>query len=556
MKKVIGRECRNIVHLEAIEDKREDTHVISEILHYEDGTKEKKLTLLKNYQRPFWITKEHYRNHEQKKEAEDIEKLDKHYSTVSELGKNIAIRLGKRYIGRTHIRDVIDSPYVYGIDVTSGTLLRNHYHRTFPDFNTPWSIAVLDFEADPLTGEVFMVSLVMSDKIYTVVDKNFYGDMREVEQKVEYLFQKYVPDCDFKNITDKEITLVDNDLDVVLKVMDKAHKWMPDIIAVWNISYDIQTAMLGILHKYDIDPAEVFSDPSLPKELKYFKFKEGPRQKLTESGKFTPVPPHEQWHYVFAPAHFIWIDAMSTYNFVRVGGKNVPGGYSLDNILEYELKGNMQKLKFGEESKYKGVEWHLYMQANKKLEYTVYNQWDCGSIITLDDKTKDLKTTLPMFSGDSGFELFNSSPKRIVEALHFFYEEHGQIPGCKGTKRDDDKILGLANWIVLLPSHRVAEMGIPVVFEGKEIRTNTRSYVFDADCVSSYPSDGLAANVSRDTTKRKLINIKGIKQPTFMKQNINLFYGKVNDIEWSNTMLSLPTLSNLYNNLKDELEAI
>jgi len=67
----------------------------------------------------------------------------------------------------------------------------------------------------------------------------------------------------------------------------------------------------------------------------------------------------------------------------------------------------------------------------------------------------------------------------------------------------------------------------------------------NTSCVSSYPSDTMAANVSKDTTVKELVSIDGIDKEVFRLQNINLFFGNVNSVEYATTMYNLPTLVEL-----------
>ena len=55
----------------------------------------------------------------------------------------------------------------------------------------------------------------------------------------------------------------------------------------------------------------------------------------------------------------------------------------------------------------------------------------------------------------------------------------------------------------------------------------------------------MAANVSKDTTVKELIDIKGIDKEVFRLQNINLFFGSVNSVEYCTTMYNLPNLYEL-----------
>lgn len=63
--------------------------------------------------------------------------------------------------------------------------------------------------------------------------------------------------------------------------------------------------------------------------------------------------------------------------------------------------------------------------------------------------------------------------------------------------------------------------------------------------VSGYPSNGQAANVSKETTSREIIDIEGIDKETFRLQNINLLSGPINSVSYCTEMLNFPTLLNL-----------
>lgn len=60
--------------------------------------------------------------------------------------------------------------------------------------------------------------------------------------------------------------------------------------------------------------------------------------------------------------------------------------------------------------------------------------------------------------------------------------------------------------------------------------------------MSGYPSNGQLANVSKDTTIRELLEVEGIEKEEFKKQNINLFFGPVNHVEYCTEMYNFPTV--------------
>lgn len=551
MKDVVRAECRFVFHRPATANNL-DTHFVKELLHYKDGSTRKRLRAITNFKRPVWVTKEHYRNHKNKKEAEDLSRLNKLITTESAMPKIIASQLGNRYVGVKDMRTIKRSPYVYGADVNSRTYIKKLYQDKYGDKPSDYEICVLDTEVDTLANELTIISICTNVKMLTVITKRFLRKISnkptaeemsdEVIRKLEYLYQKHIPKTDTSEKIKHEFKIVETPLDAVLLTMKTAHEWQPDIMTGWNITYDLEV-ILDILRKAGISPAKVFSDPSVPDNLKHFRLKYGATQKVTESGKFTPINIESQWHSVDAPATFFWIDAMAAHRFIRVGGKSIPGGYGLDNILKHELGDKLGKLKFDDPkiATTKGIEWHRYMTAERPLEYVIYNQWDVMSIIELDSKTTDLTTVLPMLSGVSGFDIFNSGPKRIVDAMHFYYIEHGKVLGTKDPIVEDKSLLGLGDWIVLLPSYRTGDHG-SAVMDSDTGNGNVRLFVYDSDAVSSYPSNTRAANVSAATTLKEIVSIEDKELAEFRLHNINLMFGKVNALSYGGYMFGLPTV--------------
>lgn len=553
-KKIVSKECRSVTHLPGIPNVREDTHIVKEILHYDDGTSAPNLNIINNFKRPYWLVKEMHQNFKQKRESIEKTKCNMYTSTETDLAANIGMRLGFRYIGVKDIRKIRDSPYVFGIDITSSTYINSIYKEKYPDKITNYTVGVYDIEADVDTQEISIASISTDDVICTYINKSLLNNsidgtscIKELNAKyqdrLKNMYNTYIPKTDISTNMRREYVFVENELEVVLQSIAKAHELGPDIISVWSINYDMPI-LLNVLKKHSIDPKNVFSDPKLPPNLRYFKYKEGQVSKTTASGKVTPVNSEAQWHVTTCPASFVWLDAMSAYNFIRVGGKQVPGGYGLDNILKTELGDKLGKLKFKDDpamQNLKGRAWHEYMVEHKPLEYIIYNQWDNMSMSHLDISTNDLRQVLPMLSGVSLFDVFNSGPKRIVDALHFFYLDNGMVLGTKDNRERPGGHLGLGKWIVILPADRRKENGLKLFGEDGPV-SNIKTYVYDSDQVSGYPSDGQAANVSRDTTKKEILGIEGYDKDDIKGKNVNLLFGKINALGYGKDMFKLPTL--------------
>lgn len=86
--------------------------------------------------------------------------------------------------------------------------------------------------------------------------------------------------------------------------------------------------------------------------------------------------------------------------------------------------------------------------------------------------------------------------------------------------------------------------------EDDQLTTNIKTYVFDLDAVSSYPSDTIAANVSKDTTRRELLSIDGMNLEDYRLKNINLFFGHVNAVDYCTSMFKFPTIKELIDKIK------
>lgn len=560
--KVIGRECKFAIHIPSKEYDGDDLHYVKEIEYYEDGTKKPKIRLIKNFQRSFWITRPNKRNHKDKKEWEHLDNLLEKRCTQSRLRDEVARSLGMAW-SREPIKKLLNSPYIYGTDITSTSLIKHEYFKRYPDFISSYSVATFDIETDVIhgTNDAIMATLTFEGHVYTVVIASFLTGISQVEelyrQKVREYIGEHIDNLDLKF----ELYIAEDTVDLIKAIFKKAHEWKPDFLAIWNMDFDIPR-ILSILEKYGVDPLDVIADPDLPRELRICKYKQGPKKKVTASGKVIPINPAAQWHTLECTSSFYVIDAMCSFKHIRLSKQEEPS-YALDPILKKYLK--FGKLKFDKADQYKDLKWHQFMQTHYKIEYMVYNNFDSISMVALENKLKDLSFTLPSFSATTDFWNFKSQPKKIADALFFFCREKGYILGSVGMTYEkqqeeveeagpeddddedvnrDDKTLSLKDWIVTLKSH-MSVLGLPLIEEDESILTNIRCFVYDSDCVSAYPSATTVANVSKGTTLRELISIEGIKEEEFRMQNMNFILGEVNAIEYCQSMFNLPKAEDL-----------
>jgi hypothetical protein len=568
--KVIARECRFAVHIPTKRSDIPDVHFVKEQVHIQnaDGTVEIKpnVKLVSNFTRPFWVTKQSYRNHEQKKEWEDVGKLNKIECTQSELRDTVAKALDKPW-SREQLKELSASPFLYGSDIHSASIIKKRYEEQYPNALSGYTTATLDVETDVVFGtfKIIMCTLTFRCKdhikVYTAVIDSFVHGFAMIQERVDAMMDKYLGEYVKKYDIRSELVICDSEFDIVKKCLDKAHEWKPDWLAIWNMDFDVPK-LIAACENAGVDPKDVFCDPIVPKQLRFFRYKQGPKKKVTASGKVIPINPANQWHSAFFPGSFYIIDAMCVYRQIRLAKQEEPS-YSLDAILTKEL--GIRKLKFEAADSYIAIRWHQFMQSEYKIEYIIYNRFDCISMVELEMKIKDLTFTLPSFAGTTVFDRFNSQPKKIADAMHWFLLQNGKVEGTVApspkekvisddAEGDDDpdvdengepavpevQTLSLKDWVITLPAHLMTESGLKCIEEDRELATNVYCYVADSDAISSYPSDMSALNVSKETTLRELIGMDEVPEHLFRMQNINLLSGPTNAIEYCTTMFQLP----------------
>lgn len=543
-------ECRFAIHLPSKPaEGTPDVHLIKEQQHITraDGSTAivPNVRFVKNYKRPFWTTTKQYQNHVQKKEWEEVDKLNQTFTTQSELRNSVAKALGKGW-SKDYLRQLSSSPFLYGSDISSTSYIKMQYMQQYPDALSGYTIATLDVETDVVHGtkDIIMltVTFIAGDhiKLLTVVKRGFVAGLTDVAGRVETAMRHYLGDYVERLDIRSELVLCDTEIEIVQQSFAKIHEWKPDFLSIWNMDYDTPK-IIEACEKAGVAPKDVFCDPSVPTELRMFKYIQGKKQRETASGKKVPINPADQWHSVLCPASFIVIDAMCVYRQIRLAEQAEPS-YSLDAILGKML--GIRKLKFDVADKYIGLRWHQFMQTEYPIEYIIYNRFDCISMIELELKTKDLAFTLPSFAGCTDFSRFNSQPKKIADSMHFFLLAENHVAGTVGMTDDDaedvDEILSRDDWIITLPAHLMTDGGMRCIEEDPNMVTNVYAMVADSDAVASYPSDISSCNVSKETTKREVISIEGIEESVFRLQNINLLSGPTNAIDYCVTMFGFP----------------
>lgn len=582
----IQYECKHAVYVEAQDGREEDILFVKEVQHLPDGTQRRGTRVIRNYVRPFWVTREGFRKHNDKKEWEKIERVQEYKSTQVKLVKSVCRALG-RAPAKTTLRMLARSPYLYGTDISTPALLKGYYQQKWPEAISPNTVAILDTETDTLKKnksepgfeEIVMSSLVMEDgprafKIYHVVTEEFAKRMgTDPEAQIREKFAKYVqPKLDIfgakKNDNgtltlldpvkvNLEIKFVKTAGDVAFEMVQRCHVWQPDILSIWNMDFDI-TKMIEVLERYGYDLADVWSDPKVPKDFRFFRYIQGPSQKVTASGKTMALAPAERWHTVYTPASFYVLDAMCVYLKIRIA-KGKEASYALDYILQKDLADSdpeIRKLKFEEASHVTGLDWHMLMQERYPAEYSAYNMFDCLSMAMLDQKTTDIQQMVSILCGVSEYRIFPSQPKRTCDDLHFVTLSKGLVIGTTSDQMESDldKITtSMDGWIVTLPSYLVSDDGLHMMQELPNLSSYAYAHVYDLDVESTYPNGTVLTNQSKETTAREMGKIKGLDQTTQRAVGVNLTGGHVNAVEICCNVFQAPTMDVLLKAFKEQL---
>lgn len=554
---IISRECKFVIHCgKPKHGNKKDLHLVKEIINYEDGSSERKLTPIYDFKRPYWVTKKGFRNHEEKKESEKIDRLQKYKSTQSDLVNNIANSLGEPWFNG-NLRKISASPYLYGSDIKSEAIIKKIYMDKYKDVCTKNTLAVFDIETNMLDGsnDIIMASITEENNSYTVIDKKIFTEFNkrnnlsnkpeDIIRRLKSLYVKYMETYEKEktkqNAKDWEIELVDTELSVAINCFKKAHKWQPDFVSIWNMDFDIPK-VVSVLEKNRIEPKLVFSDPTVPKEYQFFKYVQGKQQKVSSSGVTGGISPANQWHSVYCPSSFYLIDSMCVYRRLRKQ-KAEEQSYSLDSIAEKEI--GFGKLDFPEADGYEKGAWHIFMQENYLYEYTLYNLFDCKLILMLDSKTKDLENNFMIAAGYSHFSDFPSNPKMVVDVYHYYCLENNEVIGSTSSNLKteiDSKTLSPKGWITMLPACIYTEDGYKVIQDKEVLTTNIYTDVADLDVSAAYPHGGICCNVSKRTTMKTIIELEGVEEEIVRYQSINLSGGASNATEFCTNLLGSPEL--------------
>ena len=579
-KKIVGYEFKHSSYVVSSANQTDDAVIIKERIHYDDGSTEPNIRIKRNFQKPFYVVRDSYRAFKQKRTWVEREHCREYHSNQRQL-KDAAARALKA--GTQGGMKIINrNPYIAGTDISPQVLLKHKYRTKFPDLVTYNTTCHLDIESDMHTRErdMNMISVSMGNKIFQAIVQSFLGTIVDPIEKIKRLQQteiiprlhdnklkpfwkKYCKENKLKEddftfekwyqlnafnlpvkredvVLDSEIIIVNTPAQAVVETFKRVHEWKPDILSIWNLPFDLGK-MTAALEKEGWDPKDVYCDPSIPRDLRYFNFREGAAKIEDANGKSDSKDPWDRWHAVTAPSSFFWADQMSVRRFVRRHLSKEPS-YSLGNVLERVL--GHGKLKGDDLTTATGADWHRVMQSEHKIFYCIYNQWDNLGAQLLDETTLDLCFTFPNQCQYSELQSYGSQGRKLGDDLYFFLLEQGFIlSGVSDIMESemDKHSVTLEGWICTLAAHLIHhEMGRKILTESGGVFTKIVKLVLDIDVKSSYPSTGVWMNIARDTIYRVMCAMVGVEFEQQRRAGLNLPSGRVNAIDIGTTICNMP----------------
>ena len=470
------------------------------------------LAIYQDPQRPFWVTKEAFRDHVYKKEFEDIDKCDQIVCHDSELEERLELALGYApSFRKRRLRQLCNSPYVYGADIDTETLIKQSYVNRVPVGKVAqFSKGNFDIEAEVRDDHrINIITFIHEHQIYTAALKEYCkihnedGSVKEATEedccnviydKLGYYFAEHKFELNFYIARDE--------VDLITWIFKKIHLHKTDYIGVWNMNFDLPH-ILKRLEELHVDPAPIMCHPDVPEEYKFVYFHED--KKATQH--FT-----DKWHWMTIAGYSQFIDSMCLYARLRkVSGRE--SSYSLDDISTKEL--GHGKLHFGSLTN------HWYLQNYKFLDYIAYNVNDVLIMQLMEWKNNDMGA----LCGLTGMSLLSQFSKQTIMVKNDAYNygrKAGKVPASASMNMmtEYDGMMGKAGGTVLPPDKAIG-MRINAV---REFQRPTLVFAMnnDLDVTSTYPSIVSAFNISKETSLATVIGING--HPL---QDTELFFGGI-----------------------------
>lgn len=535
-----------------------DTDIITAriIEHTEDGRKIPHFKIIKDYERPAWITLPQHRKYNDKKTYESIDRLTKIKSTEARMPKAICQALGIRYHKGLFLNNLLASPYVYGLAPKVTSLLKHKIRSKWPEAVSDNVLAVGDIETSMLDDDehILCMAITCKEKVYLAVLEDFVKGIENPIEKLQIAAKEYLNETIQGRNCEYEFEIVKTSANVVIKCLNKLHQLKPDFLGFWNMNFDIPKCIKA-LEDEGLRPEDYFNDPSVPRKYQHLKYRQQDENKTSAGGRTLKKAVSELWHTLENHASWYVIDPMCFYRKNRVHLKQ-ERSYALDYIGDKLI--SMKKLRFGVANHLgEGAkQWHRFMQEKYPIEYCIYCIQDCILVELINEKTKDITETVQQSADTAEYHTMFNLPNALEHGFFFeMLQDYGVVLGQAGTnmRRELDKyIIDADNIIVMLPSHLIEDNGLKLFKDADNIISQCRAAAADDDIESTYPSGQETMNLERETIRRELVSIEGMSESQQKQIGYAIASGIVNSIQICRELYNYPTIFEL-NDLIDKI---
>lgn len=552
-KDLLDRECKHATYSVHKYGEMSDMLTIKEYLTFKDGVRVPNIRKVKDYERPYWITKNHLRDHPDKIEFEDLDNLDEYKCTQVRLRESICYNLG--YGNPSHgLRRLARSPYLYGLDIGPEVFMKQSYMDRWPDAFRNNHVTIIDAETNMFSDwkEPLMWSYVDNDEIILYVSGTFAAGINDyagevidiyrrqldmwIEPIKKKLFSKRLGS--YPEYLDKivnmpvSVVILDDFYECTETMVNKLKSTHTDIVTGWNVFFDADVMTTAIL-KAGKDPADILSPHTVPEEYRWWFIEEGKAERITSSGVKMNLEPQERWHKMLGTCTFKMLDAMQTHYQLRKAKGKEPGGYGLDAIMQRHLgAGKCVFPELGHNIPEGTSIWHMEMQKNHKVHYGVYAIFDSILPKIKDWKDQDMEAQISSLSGSCDYSSFNSQPTVNVTDMHFSVIKKRRKVICSTsddmTDENDKLAMTKDGWIVTFASHNVHPDGLHLLEHQPQVKSMVYMYCSDADVETTYPTVECILNVTRETTMEEPSRIEGLSLEDQRLVSVNLTAGPIN----------------------------
>ena len=467
-------------------------------------TLESKLHIIRNPMMRVWLTKQGLRHQQYKRECAMMSELDMYVCQYKQLGLTLFRGL-YGYDPKDYFRTekLIDSPYVYGADVSPEIALKIEYMHNVNKGIREYTLGVMDIETSVLGDNQIILNGYCEWKTKEVHCWILSEWFQPGENWLQELMDRWYIELDnvYKQLNDKAKSvfkpeewkpvfhMCDTERDLIWDSIRYVVLSKPDFLSSWNMAYEGIKIPERATYR-DINVTELFAHPDVPPEYRMFKFKEDKSQVEHIADK---------WHVAIWPGYTYWYDPMCLYGRLRkVKGREVM--YNLDYICG-KING-AGKVKFGANAT------HYMMQTKDKVGYCVYNCFDCIQPAILDKVTTDTSSMM-LLTGPSLLTDFSHQTVQLKAQFYDYCLSKKAVPGSVSgsMKKPYDDIIGNVGGTVLNPS-LMRYLGSRCMKE-TSVPTGIYRLCCDLDVTSFYPSLTIAFNISRETKIASVLWISG-----------------------------------------------